>query len=54
MGVLVRTVGANKTKNEIEKDFQNTLKTWEDIKEKPWTQMLHLLSTKKETQLKEL
>ncbi len=34
MGVIVRTAGANKTKNEIEKDFQNTLKTWEDIKEK--------------------
>ena len=26
MGVIVRTAGANKTKNEIEKDFQNTLK----------------------------
>ena len=34
MGVIVRTAGANKTKNEIEKDFQNTLKTWEQIKEK--------------------
>ena len=34
MGVIVRTAGANKTKNEIEKDFQNTLKTWEDIKDK--------------------
>jgi len=34
MGVIVRTAGANKTKNEIEKDFQNTLKTWEGIKEK--------------------
>ena len=34
MGVIVRTAGANKTKNEIEKDFQNTLKTWEKIKEK--------------------
>ena len=33
MGVIVRTAGANKTKNEIEKDFQNTLKTWEQIKE---------------------
>ena len=26
MGVIVRTAGANKSKNEIEKDFQNTLK----------------------------
>ena len=34
MGVIVRTAGANKTKNEIDKDFQNTLKTWEQIKEK--------------------
>ena len=28
MGVIVRTAGANKTKNDIEKDFQNTLNTW--------------------------
>ena len=34
MGVIVRTAGANKTKKEVEKDFQNTLKTWEEIKEK--------------------
>ena len=34
MGVIVRTAGANKTKNEVEKDFQNTLKTWEEIKKK--------------------
>ena len=34
MGVIVRTAGANKTKNEIEKDFQKTQKTWEEIKEK--------------------
>ncbi len=34
MGVIVRTAGANKTKNEIDKDFQNTLKTWEEIKER--------------------
>tara|TARA_Y100000816_G_scaffold287849_1_gene271338 strand:+ start:8838 stop:10655 length:1818 start_codon:yes stop_codon:yes gene_type:complete len=33
MGVIVRTAGANKSKNEIDKDFQNTLKTWEEIKE---------------------
>ncbi len=31
MGVIVRTAGANKTKNEIEKDFHNTIKTWEEI-----------------------
>ncbi len=34
MGVIVRTAGANKTKNEIEKDFQNTLKTWDQIQSK--------------------
>jgi len=34
MGVIVRTAGANKTKNEIEKDFQNTIKTWEEIGDK--------------------
>ena len=34
MGVIVRTAGANKTKNEIEKDFENTIKTWEKIKDK--------------------
>ncbi len=34
MGVIIRTAGANKTKNEIEKDFKNTLKTWEEIGEK--------------------
>ncbi len=33
MGVIVRTAGANKTKNEIEKDFSNTLKTWEEIRD---------------------
>ena len=34
MGVIVRTAGSNKTKNEIEKDFQNTIKTWEEIRDK--------------------
>ena len=34
MGVIVRTAGSNKTKNEIEKDFQNTATTWEQIKSK--------------------
>ncbi len=34
MGVIVRTAGANKTKNEIEKDFQNTISTWDQIKDK--------------------
>jgi ribonuclease E len=34
MGVIVRTAGASKTKNEIDKDFQNTIKTWDQIKDK--------------------
>jgi ribonuclease E len=34
MGVIVRTAGANKTKNEIEKDFINTMKTWDQIQNK--------------------
>ena len=34
MGVIVRTAGANKTKNEIEKDFINTTSTWDLIKNK--------------------
>ncbi len=34
MGVIVRTAGANKSKNEIEKDFKNTIRTWEEIGEK--------------------
>ena len=34
MGLIIRTAGANKTKNEIDKDFQNTLRTWNEIKDK--------------------
>ena len=34
MGVIVRTAGSNKTKNEIDKDFQNLIKTWEEIRDK--------------------
>ena len=34
MGIIVRTAGSNKTKNEIEKDFQNTTSTWDQIKQK--------------------
>ncbi len=33
MGIIVRTAGANKTKNEIEKDLENLIKVWEAIKE---------------------
>jgi len=34
MGLIVRTAGLNKTKNELDKDIQNTIKTWEEIKAK--------------------
>ncbi len=33
MGIIVRTAGANKTKNEIENDLENLIKIWELIKE---------------------
>ena len=33
MGIIVRTAGANKTKNEIENDLENLIKIWESIKE---------------------
>ena len=32
MGLIVRTAGSNKTKNDIENDLKNSIKTWEDIK----------------------
>ncbi len=34
MGIIVRTAGANKTRNDISKDFENTLTTWDQIKNK--------------------
>ena len=33
MGIIVRTAGSNKTKNEINHDLQNLIKVWESIKE---------------------
>ena len=33
MGVIVRTAGSNKTKNEIENDLKNLLQIWNSIKE---------------------
>ena len=33
MGIIVRTAGSNKTKNEITHDLQNLLKIWDSIKE---------------------
>ena len=34
MGLIVRTAGSNKTKNDIENDLQNSISAWEDIKTK--------------------
>ena len=34
MGLIVRTAGLNKTKNELNKDVSNTINTWEQIKSK--------------------
>ncbi len=33
MGIIVRTAGSNKSKNEIDRDLQNLIKVWESIKE---------------------
>mgnify|MGYP001388434728 CR=1 FL=1 len=34
MGLIVRTAGSNKTKNEINHDLENLIKIWEEIKSK--------------------
>lgn len=34
MGLIVRTAGLNKTKNELNKDILNTINIWEEIREK--------------------
>ena len=34
MGLIVRTAGSNKTKNDIENDLQNSIRSWEGIKNK--------------------
>ena len=34
MGVIVRTAGLNKTKNDLDKDIVNTIGVWESIKDK--------------------
>ena len=33
MGIIVRTAGSNKSKNEIDRDLQNLIKVWESIKD---------------------
>ncbi len=32
MGLIVRTAGDNKTKNEINSDLENLIKIWEEVK----------------------
>ncbi len=39
MGLIVRTAGLNKTKNEINNDITNTIAVWEEIKSKAVTSM---------------
>ena len=34
MGLIVRTAGSNKTRNDIETDLSNSINSWEDIKNK--------------------
>ena len=34
MGLIVRTAGSNKTKNDIDNDLKNSINSWEDIKNK--------------------
>ena len=34
MGLIIRTAGSNKTKNEINHDLENLIKIWEEIKKK--------------------
>ena len=34
MGLIVRTAGSNKTKNEINHDLETLIKTWNQIKDK--------------------
>ena len=33
MGIIVRTAGSNKTKNEISNDLKNLINSWEKIKD---------------------
>ena len=39
MGIIVRTAGSNKTKNEIDNDLKNLIKVWDSIKEKAMNSM---------------
>ena len=39
MGLIVRTAGSHKTKNDIENDLQNSIRAWEEIKNKAMDSM---------------
>ena len=39
MGLIVRTAGSNKTKNDIESDLKNSISSWEEIKNKAMESM---------------
>ena len=43
MGLIVRTAGSNKTKNEIDHDLQTLIKTWNGIKETALNSMAPIL-----------
>ena len=49
MGLIVRTAGARKTKNEIDNDLQNTIGLWENIKNKALNSTAPLLIHEEET-----
>ena len=39
MGIIVRTAGSNKTKNEIDNDLKNLIKVWDSIKQNAMNSM---------------
>ena len=53
MGLIVRTAGARKTKNEIANDLENTIAVWEKIKSNAINSTAPILIHEEETSLKE-
>ena len=47
MGVIVRTAGSNKTKNEIDGDLKNLIISWEKIKQNALNSIVFLNSPRK-------
>ena len=41
MGIIVRTAGSNKTKNEIDGDLKNLITVWNSIKDNALNSLLH-------------